>query len=49
MKENKEKISRLKVNKGELAVRIVCGLLAILMLFSVFASVGYYLFSALGN
>ena len=45
----KEKTSKLRVNKGELAVKIVCGMLAALMLFSVFASVGYYLFSSLGK
>ena len=48
MKENKVKTNKLKVNKGELAVKIVCAILAILMIISSFATVGYYLFSSLG-
>ena len=45
----KEKTNKFKINKGTLAVKIVCGVLAALMLFSVFASVGYYLFSSIGK
>lgn len=49
MKEKQEKVNKLKVNKGQLVVRIMGGILAILMLFSAFATVGYYLFSSLAN
>lgn len=49
MKENGEKISKIRINKGQLAVRIMGGFLALLMMFSAFATVGYYLFSALAN
>ena len=45
----KEKTNKLKVNKGQLAVKIVCGVLAALMIFSAFATVGYYIFSNIGK
>ena len=49
MQEKQEKTNKIKVNKGQLAVRIMGGILVILMLFSAFATVGYYLFSSLAN
>ena len=44
MEKNKEKINKLKIDKGQLAVRIMAGILAILMLLSVFASCIYFIF-----
>lgn len=42
MKENKEKRNKLKINKGQLAVKIMAGLLAMLMLISACATCVYY-------
>ncbi len=44
MEKNKEKVNKLKIDKGQLAVRIMAGILAILMLLSVFASCIYFIF-----
>jgi hypothetical protein len=45
VKVNKEKTNKLKINKGQLPVRIMAGLLAIMMLLSVCATCVYYLYS----
>lgn len=45
MKVKKEKTNKLKINKGQLAVKIMAGILAILMLLSVFATCIYYFYS----
>ena len=45
MKENKIKTNKLKINKGQLAVKIMAGLLAILMILSVSATCVYYFYS----
>lgn len=47
MKENKEKTNKLKINKGQLAVKIMASILAILMLLSVCATCVYYFYSYL--
>ena len=44
MEKNKEKVNKLKIDKGQLAVRIMAVILAILMLLSVFASCIYFIF-----
>ena len=44
MEKNKEKVNKLNIDKGQLAVRIMAGILAILMLLSVFASCIYFIF-----
>lgn len=45
MKENKTKTNKLKINKGQLAVKIMASILAILMILSVCASCVYYFYS----
>lgn len=45
MKINKEKTNKLKINKGQLAVKIMASILAILMILSVCATVIYYFYS----
>ncbi len=45
MKTKKEEANKLKINKGQLAVRIMSGILVILMLVSVFGTCAYYLIS----
>lgn len=47
MKKNREKTSKLKINKGQLAVKIMAGILAILMILSVCATCIYYVYSYL--
>lgn len=42
MVKNKEKTSKFKINKGELAIKIMASILAILMLLSVCATLIYY-------
>lgn len=45
MKENKEKNNKIKINKGQLAGKIMAGLLAVMMLLSVCATCIYYIHS----
>lgn len=47
MKKNKEKANKFKINKGQLAVKIMAGILAILMILSVCATLIYYMYSAI--
>ena len=49
MKEDKAKKNKLKINKGDLAIKIVCGCLAALMIASVFGTLGYYLVASLAK
>ena len=46
MEKEIERTKKAKVNKGQLTIKIMCGVLAVLMIFSTFATVGYYLFSS---
>lgn len=45
MKAKKEKTNKLKINKGQLAVKIMASVLAILMVLSVCATCIYYFYS----
>ena len=45
MKTNKEKANKLKINKGQLAIKIMAIILAILMILSVCATGIYYFYS----
>ena len=47
MAKNKEKTNKLKINKGQLAVRIMASILAIMMVLSVCATFIYYIYSAI--
>lgn len=47
MKKNKEKTNKLKINKGQFAVKIMASILAILMILSVSATCVYYFYSYL--
>lgn len=49
MKQKQKKKDKVKVNRNGLAVRIMSGILAGLMLVSSFGVIGYYLFSSLAN
>ena len=49
MKKNKEKTNKLKMSKGEVAVRIMGVFLAILMVISVCAPCIYYAMEFLGQ
>lgn len=45
MAKNKEKTNKLKINKGQLAVKIMASILAVLMILSVCATCIYYFYS----
>ena len=45
MKENKEKTKKLKMSKGQLAIKIMAAFLALLMILSVCATGVYYLYT----
>ena len=45
--KKKEKNNKFKINKGELAVKIMAGILALLMILSVCGSVVYYIYSGI--
>lgn len=45
MKNNKKKANKLKINKGQLAVKIMAGILALMMVLSVFGTLAFYIFS----
>lgn len=45
MKINKEKTNKLRINKGQLAVKIMASILAILMILSVCTTCVYYIYS----
>ena len=47
MAKNKEKTIKLKINKGQLAVKIMASILAIMMVLSVCATFVYYIYSAI--
>ena len=47
MEKNKEKTNKLKINKGQLAVKIMASILAIMMVLSVCATFVYYIYSAI--
>ncbi len=47
MKGKNEKTNKIKMNKGQLAVKIMAGILAIMMLLSVCATCVYYFYSYL--
>ncbi len=47
MAKNKEKTNKLKINKGQLAVKIMASILAIMMVLSVCATFIYYIYSAI--
>ena len=47
MAKNKEKTNKLKINKGQLAVKIMASILAIMMVLSVCATFVYYIYSAI--
>ena len=47
MAKNKEKSNKLKINKGQLAVKIMASILAIMMVLSVCATFIYYIYSAI--
>jgi len=46
MAKNKEKTNKFKINKGQLAVKIMASILAIMMVLSVCATFIYYIYSA---
>ncbi len=45
MKENQEKTKKIKISKGELAIKIMAAVLALLMILSVCATGIYYLYT----
>ena len=45
MGKNKEKTNKFKINKGQLAVKIMARILAILMILSVCATLIFYMYS----
>ena len=45
MKIKKDKTKRLKINKGQLAIKIMAAFLAILMILSICATVIYYFYT----
>ncbi len=47
MAKNKEKTNKFKINKGQLAVKIMASILAIMMVLSVCATFIYYIYSAI--
>lgn len=47
MTKNKEKNNKFKLNKGQLAVKIMASILAILMILSVCTTLIYYIYSAI--
>ena len=47
MAKNKEKTNKFKINKGQLAVKIMASILAIMMVLSVCATFVYYIYSAI--
>ena len=47
MAKNKEKTNKFKINKGQLAVKIMASILEIMMVLSVCATFIYYIYSAI--
>ena len=47
MAKNKEKKNKFKINKGQLAVKRMASILAIMMVLSVCATFIYYIYSAI--
>ena len=47
MAKNKEKTNKFTINKGQLAVKIMASILAIMMVLSVCATFIYYIYSAI--
>ena len=44
MKEKKDNTNKFKINKGQLAVKIMAGILALMMILSVCATFIYYMY-----